>query len=73
MATWSKCLCIAVVAWALGGCIAIGGSKRVVSPTVGQQLIDLQSARDRGAISTEEFEQAKHDILRGRLVTARAD
>jgi len=49
------------------GCIAsIGGGKdRVtnVPPTRGQELMDLQKARDKGAITPEEYENQRKLIL----------
>ena len=50
----------------LGGCC--GGSKTTVehlSPTktVGEQMIDLQKARDSGAINEEQYIKAKQEIL----------
>ncbi len=55
---------------ALGGCVFAPGDNhearhdhdRVV-PTIGQQLLDLDRARDKGLISEAEFERAKRDIL----------
>ena len=51
----------------LAGCAwQVGGDKRYVKsePTVGQQLIDLQHARDTGAISEPEYQLEKAKILR---------
>jgi hypothetical protein len=54
----------------LGGCVfAPGGNdtwnhdRDRVKPTIGQQLLDLDRARDKGVISEAEFEKAKRDIL----------
>lgn len=51
----------------LSGCIglSIGGgtSNKPESPTVGQQLIDLQKAKDAGAISDSEYQAQKARIL----------
>lgn len=51
----------------LTGCIAsIGSGKdRVtnVQPTRGQELLDLQKARDKGAITPEEYENQRKLIL----------
>lgn len=52
----------------LGGCCG-GGSKTTqidhisTTKTVGEQMMDLQKARDSGAISEEEYKKAKQDIL----------
>jgi hypothetical protein len=42
-------------------CIAIGtGGKKVKDrPTLGQEMIDLQKAKDEGAISQQEYEELK--------------
>jgi hypothetical protein len=51
----------------LTGCLAIqlggGTTTRPESPTVGQQLIDLQHAKDTGAISDAEYQQQKAKLL----------
>lgn len=40
---------------------AIG--QQMVAPTLGQQLIDLQKAREAGAISDEEYQRQKAKLL----------
>jgi hypothetical protein len=50
----------------LTGCVfAIGsGDKcKTQAPTVGQQLVDLQKAKDSGAINDAEFQAQKAKIL----------
>jgi hypothetical protein len=48
----------------LGGCVfTIGGSSTANTPTKGQQLIDLKNALDHGAITPQEYEQQKQQIL----------
>jgi hypothetical protein len=53
----------------LTGCLDLhlgGGSKseaQYQNPTVGQQLIDLQRAKDIGAISAEEYQAQKTKLL----------
>lgn len=50
----------------LTGCIlSIGGgtTAKPVSATVGQQLIDLQKAKDAGAITDAEYQSQKCRIL----------
>ena len=61
-----RILAMCVVAAMLGGCIGIGDSSQTTPPTVGQQLVDLKTARDRGAISEQEYEQKKAEILRNK-------
>lgn len=43
----------------LGG----GTSNRIVQPTVGQQLVDLQRAKEVGAINDSEFQAQKAKLL----------
>jgi hypothetical protein len=50
---------------ALQGCIAVGGTARHESPTLGRQLIDLKAAYDSGALSEAEYNAAKSQILQG--------
>ncbi len=50
------------------GCVcAIGGGdgkdKQAIEPTKGQELIDLKKARDQGAISEEEYQSQKSQIM----------
>ena len=51
----------------LTGCLNLslgGGSHPVAAgPTVGQQLIDLQTARNTGAISQAEYETLRAKII----------
>jgi hypothetical protein len=52
----------------LTGCIGLqlGGDKTVKSqPTTGQQLVDLQKAKDNGAINEAEYQSQRDKILRG--------
>lgn len=51
----------------LTGCLAIqlggGTTNKGESPTVGQQLIDLQKAKDAGIITDAEYQAQKAKIL----------
>ena len=49
----------------LTGCLVIGGGTKseTQKPTVGQQLIDLQKAKDSGAISEAEYYSQKARLL----------
>ncbi|HZR18603.1 MAG TPA: SHOCT domain-containing protein [Verrucomicrobiae bacterium] len=50
----------------LAGCVwSVGGKEHVTSaqPTRGQELIDLKKARDQGAITPEEYENKRRQIL----------
>lgn len=49
---------------ALQGCVAVGGTTRSDSPTLGKQLIDLKAALDAGAISEPEYQAAKSQLLK---------
>jgi hypothetical protein len=48
---------------------ACGGSDTTIKTgevsTTGQQLIDLQKARDAGAITEKEYDKQKQKILKG--------
>lgn len=46
----------------LGG----GTSNRIEQPTLGQQLIDLQRAKDAGAINDAEYQTQKARLLNGK-------
>jgi len=54
-------------------CIAVGsrGEKVHNLPTVGQQLIDLQKARDEGAVNAKEYEELKDKIKKSPLISAK--
>jgi hypothetical protein len=57
---------LAALALALPACGG-GGAKTEVSQssaTMGQELTDLQKAREAGAISDKEYARAREDILR---------
>ena len=63
---WGRTLSVLCMTGALvGGCIAIGGTDRYESknPTLGRQLQDLKVARDTGAITPQEYENAKGKLL----------
>jgi hypothetical protein len=51
----------------LTGCLALqvgGGDKKEVQPaTIGQQLVDLQKAKDAGAITDAEYQAQKAKLL----------
>ena len=55
----------------LTGCCGGGGKTKVVAETTkvtttGQELQDLQKAKDKGAITEKEYETAKKKILKGK-------
>ena len=45
------------------GCGGGGAEVRATSTTMGQELTDLQKAKDQGLITDKEFENAKEKIL----------
>ena len=51
----------------LTGCLALqvggGDKKEVQTATVGQQLVDLQKAKDAGAITESEYQAQKAKLL----------
>ena len=56
------CLVVALT----GGCaldLSSAPKQSIVHPTVGQQLIDLQKAKDAGAITDAEFQTQKAKLL----------
>lgn len=50
----------------LTGCVAAIGNQPAArsSATIGQQLIDLQKAKDAGVITDAEFQQQRARLLR---------
>ena len=46
-------------AWQVGG----GAKNATIQPTVGQQLIDLQKAKEAGAITEAEYQAQKAKVL----------
>ena len=52
------------------GCLELhlggGSTSTAQSPTLGQQLIDLQKAKDAGAISDADYQTQKHILLNGK-------
>lgn len=51
----------------LSGCLALqiggGDKKETEKPTLGQQLSDLKTARDNGAISESDYQAQKAKLL----------
>jgi hypothetical protein len=60
-------LAIVAATLLLTGCVGLsfgGGDKTAVQkPTIGQQLIDLQKAKDAGAITDSEYQAQKAKLL----------
>ena len=55
---------VIIIMVSMASCMAIGTSGKKVDnrPTLGQELIDLQKARDEGAISQQEYEELKQKL-----------
>jgi hypothetical protein len=54
----------ALLAGCVGGLSLGGGTKTTTNaPTVGQQLVDLQKAKDAGAITDAEYQAQKAKLL----------
>ncbi len=51
--------------------IGTGGKKINNSPTLGQELIDLQKAKDEGAITPKEYDELKDKLKKSPLVSAK--
>ena len=54
----------------LSGCAVSVGNKKDAPPvepapttTLGQELVDLKDARDRGAISEDEYQRLRKEIM----------
>ncbi|WP_121063830.1 hypothetical protein [Chachezhania antarctica] len=54
------------VALTLSGCIGFGGRKinNVEAVSIGQQLEDLEKARQEGLLSPKEYKRERKDILK---------
>jgi len=56
----------AMVAGASGCAICNRGTMHYSrTTTMGKELVDLKDAKDKGAVTAEEYEKAKKDILEG--------
>ena len=64
---------ILLLMMSLTSCIAVGsgGEKITHEPTLGQRIIDLQKAKDQGAITAKEYEELKDKIKKSPLISAR--
>ncbi len=62
---------LAVVLGGLSGCAMFNEGTLHYSrtTTIGKELVDLQEAKAKGALSDEEYEKAKKDILEGGPLT----
>ena len=59
-------LCATLTTLLLSGCVAAIGNRdaqRTRGVTLGQELIDLQKAKESGAITLDEYQQQKAKLL----------
>lgn len=57
---------LAATLLASGCAVGVGNTEGGQRPTTGQELLDLQKARDTGVITQEEFDQQRTRILNRR-------
>ncbi len=62
---------LGLISLSAAGCIAVGGTDNYTKPTLGKQLMDLKTAHATGAISDEEYQVAKSDLLTRRYADSR--
>ena len=58
--TWTILLSFCLIA---AGCGGGGADVRATNTTMGQELTDLQKAKEQGLVTDDEFEDAKEKIL----------
>lgn len=63
MQNLSRYAVLASVILVTSGCIGVGGRVETTVPTMGKQLVDLKTALDSGALTEQEYEQAKAQII----------
>jgi hypothetical protein len=78
MSFWRKSILGALLALLLGpiGCaLSLGGGKdeKVYRETVGQELIDLKQAKDKGALSDEEYQKARKRLIDSTLAAQKVE
>ena len=63
---WGQVLLVKVgavtIVAGLGGCV-VGNNSKFQRPTIGQELIDLQKAKESGAIDEAEYDRTRARIL----------
>jgi hypothetical protein len=62
LAVFSAITLLTGCSWQVGG----GPKNATMQPTVGQQLMDLQKAKDAGAITDSEYQAQKAKVLGGK-------
>ena len=58
-----RLLLLALVLLALGGCVRIDIGDQLISPTLGKQLLELDTAFQQGALNLAEFTRARESLL----------
>lgn len=62
--------CLVLIAVLGGTCVGCGSSTKVdvasKNTTVGQELQDLEDARDRGLITEDEYQKQRRRIMEGK-------
>jgi hypothetical protein len=61
---WRLSLAMALGSALVTGCSSTEVLKPAMEVTVGKQLIDLKRARDAGALSADEWEREKRNLIR---------
>ena len=51
-----------LLAATLSGCAIGSGRTEITKPTLGQELMELKNAKERGAISEQEYEEMKEKL-----------
>jgi hypothetical protein len=62
---WKVCGLLLLLTVSMGGCVRIEIGDHLTSPTLGKQLVDLDTAFQQGALDLMEFTRAR-DLLLGR-------
>lgn len=65
-----KAALFVTLAVTMAGCMYHGGTQDIHPPTTGQELLDLRSALDNGAISEQEYAHKKQQLLSNRQAPA---
>ncbi|MEY3173683.1 MAG: hypothetical protein RLZZ436_1597 [Planctomycetota bacterium] len=58
------CLGLLLLTPLLSGCF-MANWQRLTAPTAGRELMDLKTARDNGALTDEEYQSKRQEILSG--------
>jgi hypothetical protein len=63
----TKILMSVVVMAGLSGCAMFNKAsvQHTRTTTIGQELVDLQDAKDKGIVSDEEYNKLKREIMKG--------